>query len=155
VSFQRTRVKIQHISYRTSSARTATFAGTWKRACFSYNREIGRDISMSKIEYKTLNDRAYDEIKKGLMAGKISPGQPVVIRTLAENYGISATPVREALQRLVAERLLEMLPNRSIAVPELSAEKFVELVRIRTALEGLAAELATPNFKLAHIQKLS
>jgi DNA-binding GntR family transcriptional regulator len=110
---------------------------------------------MSKIEYKTLNDRAYDEIKKGLISGKFSPGQPLVIRTLAETYGISATPVREALQRLVAERLLEMLPNRSIAVPELSAEKFIELVRIRTALEGLAAELATPNFKIAHVQKLS
>ncbi len=109
---------------------------------------------MSKIEYKTLNDRAYDEIKKGLIAGRFSPGQPLVIRTLADTYGISATPVREALQRLVAERLLEMLPNRSIAVPGLSSEKFIELVRIRSALEGLAAELATPNFKIAHVEKL-
>lgn len=119
-----------------------------------YNGEIGRDIEMSKIEYRTLNDLAYDEIKKGLIAGRFSPGQPLIIRTLAETYGISATPVREALQRLVAERLLEMLPSRSIIVPGLSSEKFIELVRIRTALEGLAAELATPNFKAPYIDRL-
>ena len=62
--------------------------------------------------------------------------------------------MREALQRLVAERLLDMLPSRSIVVPGLSSDKFVELVRIRSALEGLAAELATPRFTPVHIEKL-
>jgi DNA-binding GntR family transcriptional regulator len=118
------------------------------------NERHGADTEMSKIEYRTLNDRAYDEIKKGLIAGQFSLGQPLVIRTLAETYGISATPVREALQRLVAERLLEMLPNRSIVVPELSTQRFIELARIRSALEGLAAELATRNFKAEHMEEL-
>jgi DNA-binding GntR family transcriptional regulator len=109
---------------------------------------------LSKIEHHTLNDRAYSEIRKGLIASRFRPGQVLVIRTLAETYGISTTPVREALQRLVAERLLIMLPNRSIAVPGLSAEKFTELVRIRCALEGLAGELAVAGIKPAHIDKL-
>jgi DNA-binding GntR family transcriptional regulator len=107
-----------------------------------------------KIEYRTLNDRAYGELRKGLISGTFRPGQVLVIRTLAEAYGISTTPVREALQRLVAERLLEILPNRSIAVPYLSVERFVELVRIRTALEGLAGELATAHIRKSHIQRL-
>lgn len=110
---------------------------------------------MKKIEYRTLNDQAYNEIKRGLITGTFSPEQTLVIRTLAETYGISATPIRDALQRLVAERLLTMLPNRSIAVPGLSASKFTELVRIRCALEGLAGELATPNFKMAQIRRLN
>lgn len=110
---------------------------------------------MKKIEYLTLNDRAYGEIKKGLIAGTFAPDQTLVIRTLAELYGISTTPIREALQRLVAERLLVMLPNRSIAVPSLSAEKFVELARIRGALEGLAGELASKNFKAAQLERLT
>ena len=109
---------------------------------------------MSKIEHQTLNDRAYSEIRKGLITSRFRPGQVLVIRALAEIYGISTTPVREALQRLVAERLLIMLPNRSIAVPGLSVEKFTELVRIRCALEGLAAELAVAGIKPAHIEKL-
>lgn len=110
---------------------------------------------MNKIEYRTLNDRAYDEIKKGLISGTFTPGQPLVIRSLAESYGISTTPVREALQRLVAERLLMMQPNRSIAVPTLDVEKFVELLRIRSALEGLAGELACGKFAAAHIGRLN
>ena len=92
---------------------------------------------MNKIEHQTLNDRAYGEIRKGLISSRFQPGQVLVIRNLAEAYGISTTPVREALQRLVAERLLFLLPNRSIAVPSLSVEKFTELARIRCALEGL------------------
>lgn len=109
---------------------------------------------MSKIEHHTLNDRAYSEIRKGLITSRFRPGQVLVIRALAETYGISTTPVREALQRLVAERLLITLPNRSIAVPGLSMEKFAELARIRCALEGLAAELAVAGIKPVHIEKL-
>lgn len=107
-----------------------------------------------KIEHRTLNDRAYAELRKGLITGTFRPGQVLVIRSLAETYGISTTPVREALQRLVAERLLEMQPNRSIAVPFLSVERFEELVRIRTALEGLAGELAASHIRPSHIQRL-
>ena len=109
---------------------------------------------MSKIEHSTLNDRAYLELKRGLMSGAFRPGQVLVIRTMADNYGISTTPVREALQRLVAERLLVMQPNRSIAVPLLSEATFTELYRVRCALEGLAAELATRNMQARQFQRL-
>ncbi|MBW3098031.1 GntR family transcriptional regulator [Pseudohoeflea coraliihabitans] len=109
---------------------------------------------MSRIEYRTLNDQAYAAIKEGLITGTFTPGQPLVIRSLAESYGISTTPVREALQRLVAERLLILLPNRSIAVPNPTAEKFTELLRIRSALEGLAGELAADQFSASHIARL-
>jgi DNA-binding GntR family transcriptional regulator len=112
------------------------------------------ELQMNKIEHQTLNDRAYGEIRKGLISSRFQPGQVLVIRNLAEAYGISTTPVREALQRLVAERLLILLPNRSIAVPSLSVEKFTELARIRCALEGLAAELAVANIRAPQIKKL-
>lgn len=110
---------------------------------------------VTKIEYRTLNDLAYDRIREGLMAGSFHPGQVLVIRTLAESYGISTTPVREALQRLVAERLLTLLPNRSIAVPALEASKYAELARIRCELEGLAAELAAARVRKATLRKLA
>lgn len=109
---------------------------------------------MSKIEHTTLNDRAYMALKRALISGAFRPGQTLVIRTLAESYGISTTPVREALQRLVAERLLVMQPNRSIAVPLLSIATFTELYRVRCALEGLAAELATDRIKASHLRRL-
>jgi DNA-binding GntR family transcriptional regulator len=107
-----------------------------------------------RIEHKTLNERAYDAIRTGLITSQFQPGQILVIRSLADAYGISATPVREALHRLVAERLLTMLPNRSVAVPELTQADFEELTRIRAALEGLCAELATPLIGSSDIRRL-
>ena len=109
---------------------------------------------MTRIEHQTLNERAYIAIKRGLVSGIFVPGQALRIRKLADQYGISTTPVREALQRLVAERLLVMRPNRSIGVPPLSSDTFWELARIRCALEGLAGELATPRFGPAEIKAL-
>ncbi|WP_404926743.1 GntR family transcriptional regulator [Mesorhizobium sp. ORM16] len=97
---------------------------------------------MLKLEHQTLNDRAYGALKQELISGGFSPGQTLVIRKLAETFGISTTPIREALQRLVAERLLELQNNRSIIVPLLSAPAFEELTRIRVAVEGLAGEMA-------------
>ncbi|TPL91593.1 GntR family transcriptional regulator [Mesorhizobium sp. B2-3-12] len=97
---------------------------------------------MLKLEHQTLNDRAYGALKQELISGGFSPGQTLVIRKLAETFGISTTPIREALQRLVAERLLEMQNNRSIIVPLLSEPAFEELTRIRIAVEGLAGEMA-------------
>jgi len=109
---------------------------------------------MARLEHQTLNDRAYAALKKGLMSGQFRPGEVLTIRQLASAYGISATPVREALQRLVAERSLELLRNRSIGVPVLTLDKFVELRRVRCLLEGLAGELATPHFMEADIARL-
>lgn len=109
---------------------------------------------MAKIEHHTLNDRAYAALKASLVSGEFRPGQVLVIRTVAEGYGISSTPVREALQRLVAERLLELRPNRSIAVPHLSLEKFTELCRIRCAVEGLAGELAVAHMAALDSRRL-
>ena len=109
---------------------------------------------MPKLEHQTLNDRAYAALKKGLMSGQFRPGQVLTIRQLADQYGISATPVREALQRLVAERSLELLPNRSIRVPILTREKFIELRRVRCLLEGIAGELATPHIKESDVSRL-
>lgn len=109
---------------------------------------------MLKLERQNLNDRAYTAIKHGLISGDFKPGQTFVIRALAETFGISTTPIREALQRLVAERILDIQHNRSIAVPFLSIESFIELSRIRCAVEGLAGELAAKFFNEQDLDNL-
>lgn len=109
---------------------------------------------MLKLSHETLTDRAYAALKKALTAGDFAPGHVLVIRTLAEAYGISPTPVREALQRLVAERMLVLQANRSIIVPFLSGSRFAELTRIRCALEGMAAERAATRMTRAQLNDL-
>jgi DNA-binding GntR family transcriptional regulator len=106
-----------------------------------------------KLKHQNLNDRTYALLKGGLISGSFHPGQVFIIRSLAEQYGISTTPVREALQRLVAEHLLVMLPNRSVVVPTHSADSFREIYRIRMELEGLAGELATKAFRASDITR--
>ncbi|MDR0810425.1 MAG: GntR family transcriptional regulator [Gemmobacter sp.] len=101
---------------------------------------------MTRIQREPLSDQAYEQILKGMADGTFAPMQPLVIRNIADGFGISATPIREALQRLVAERILVQLPNRSIVVPQMTAERFGHLLPIRVALEGMATELAMPHF---------
>jgi len=99
-------------------------------------------FGLARLERETLHERVYEEVKKAIMGGSIAPGQPMTIRALAEALGTSVMPVREALRRLVAERALELLPNRSVSLPVMTADKFEEIYRIRVALEGLMAEMA-------------
>lgn len=77
------------------------------------------------------------------MSGALAPGAIVTIRSLAAALGTSAMPVRDTLKRLVAERVLEMLPNRSVRVPPMTLARMMELYDIRQPLEGLATEKAT------------
>ncbi len=108
----------------------------------------------AKIKHTTLAEKAYEKIRSGLVSARFRPGETLTIRNLAAEYGISATPVREALQRLVAESALEMQPNKSYRVPVLSLERFEEVRRIRCALEAMAAELACPNITTQDLNTL-
>lgn len=99
-------------------------------------------VGLVSIEKLTLQDQIYEELRLALMRGSFSPGDLLTIRSLAQVMGTSIVPVRDALQRLVAERALEILPNRSACVPVMSLKDFNELLDIRLALEGQAVELS-------------
>jgi DNA-binding GntR family transcriptional regulator len=90
----------------------------------------------------TLRLRVYGALARGLMGGMFTPGEAVSLRTLAARLGTSAMPVREAVSRLIAARALLMLPNRSVIIPRMTRERFLELTRIRQKLEGMLAEMA-------------
>lgn len=114
-----------------------------------------RPFGLARLERETLHDRAYQEVKKAIMAGAILPGAPMTIRALAKALGTSVMPVREALRRLVAERALELLPNRSVSLPVMTAEKFDEICRIRLALEGLMAETAAQQITAEELRRMT
>jgi DNA-binding GntR family transcriptional regulator len=112
-------------------------------------------FGLAKLERETLHERAYDEVKKAIMGGAIAPGAPMTIRALAKALGTSVMPVREALRRLVAERALELLPNRSVTLPVMTAAKFEEIVRIRLALEGMMAETAAKHITPDELKRMT
>lgn len=94
---------------------------------------IGRD---------TVQDRVYREMRRALIGGLFAPGQVLTIRQLADALATSTMPVRDAVGRLITEQALEILPNRSIRVPPVTAERIADLLRARVLLEGEAISLA-------------
>jgi DNA-binding GntR family transcriptional regulator len=97
---------------------------------------------MAPVGRETLRLRVYEELRRAIARGRFRPGQSLTVRGLAAALGVSATPVREALQMLAAEGALLAEPNRFFRVPELRREQFAEIREVRAALEGLAAEKA-------------
>lgn len=110
--------------------------------------------SSAAAPFPSLHDSIYTSLRATLMAGDLLPGQTVSLRTLAEKFGTSAIPVRDALKRLVAEHALAMLPNRTIVVPMMSRQRFQEILAVRLSLETALARQAVEKITPADIDAL-
>jgi DNA-binding GntR family transcriptional regulator len=111
-------------------------------------------LGLARIERETVQERVYGVLRDRLMRGGFEPGQKLKIAELASALGTSAMPVREALNRLAAERAIESLPNRSVRVPSLSKGALRDLMETRFAVEGLAVARAAVNMTEATLRQL-
>jgi len=111
-------------------------------------------LGLARIERETVQERVYAALRDKLMRGGFEPGQKLKIADLAGALGTSAMPVRDALNRLAAERAVESLPNRGVRVPALSKASLQDLMEARFAVEGLAAERASIKISPAAISTL-
>jgi DNA-binding GntR family transcriptional regulator len=102
----------------------------------------------------TLPGEIYREMKELILDGGMAPGELVTIQSLAEAFGVSAMPVREALQRLTAEKALTIVSGRSVGIPELKASRLRDLCRVRLEIETLATRWAVGNLRTDGISKL-
>ncbi|MCW2241121.1 GntR family transcriptional regulator [Azospirillum canadense] len=98
--------------------------------------------ALDKVDRETMGARVYRDLRNLIMAGQVSPGDRLTIRTLAAALGTSMMPVRDAITRLAAEQALEVLPNRTVRVPIMTRARFEEVRTIRLMLEGHAVETA-------------
>ncbi|HVC01830.1 MAG TPA: GntR family transcriptional regulator [Steroidobacteraceae bacterium] len=118
---------------------------------------MGADLGLVRIARETVQERVYCALRDQLMRGGFEPGQKLKIADLAEAFGTSAMPVREALNRLAVERALETLPSRTVRVPTLSKDALQDLRETRFAIEGLAIARAASNITseaLATLERL-
>ena len=93
-----------------------------------------------------LKDRVYDALRSAVTSMDIYSGdEPPRLdeRSLAEDLGVSRTPIREALLRLAQEGLVEMVPRKGTFVARKSKEEILEIISVWAALESMAARLAT------------
>ena len=106
----------------------------------------------------SLRKQVYDSLRTALTSGRFAPGQKLTFRFVAKALGVSLTPVREAVRRLVAEGAFEMQPNRSVRIPLMTKAKVLELRDIRVAVErlavGKAAKVAT-RAQIANLRRIA
>lgn len=93
----------------------------------------------------TLNREAYKALRRAILGRKLPPGRKLVVRVLAEELGLSPTPIKEALAALEREGLVQAIPHRGYFVSNPSPEDIREIYSLREVLEGLAARLAVEN----------
>lgn len=98
---------------------------------------------VTPLKRQTLGEDVYVQLKQLLTSGRLMPGEAISLRSMASALGVSVMPVREAVQRLVAEQAFECTPNRVIRVPLMSVSGFREITQIRIELEGMAVARAT------------
>ena len=111
-------------------------------------------LPVARAPRSTLQDFVYRQLCELILNGEIAPGQLITIQSLADAFGVSAMPVREALQRLTAARVLTVISSRSIGIPLLTSERLADLRRVRLEVESLAAVWATPHIDEEGIAEL-
>ncbi|RED18619.1 GntR family transcriptional regulator [Pontivivens insulae] len=100
------------------------------------------------------HERVYRSLRNRILHGEIEPGESLTLRGIASELGVSMTPVREALRRLVAEGALTLSKSGRIATPALTNERIEELAAIRALLEPELAARAMPRAHMALIERL-
>ncbi len=104
--------------------------------------------------YQPLRDVIFETLRKSIISGDIKPGERLMEVSLAEQMGVSRTPVREAIRRLEAEGLVTMIPRKGTHVSELSVKDIMDVLEVRAALDKLATGLAAKRIQQAQVKAL-
>ena len=102
-------------------------------------------VEIIPLSKETLQDRVYNQVTELILDGSIVPGEMVTVQSLADAFGVSPMPVREALRRLTAANALTVVSGRSIGIPALSRERLTDLHNVRFEIEAIAAGWASQN----------
>ena len=102
-------------------------------------------IEEKRVTRATLATQLEDALRVDIIEGVLTPGQRLRAADLTARYGVSATPLREALQRLAAQNLVEIDPRLGATVAEISRTDLRDIYWLRELLEGLALERSIAN----------
>jgi len=113
-------------------------------------------FQMGKIkdERKFLRDLVYEKLQQSLLEEKFNPGDKITEKEIAEELGVSRTPVREALYRLAATGLIKIIPHRGFIVSKWTVKELKDVMAVRMLLEKLAIKLAIENILPEEIEEL-
>jgi GntR family transcriptional regulator, rspAB operon transcriptional repressor len=113
------------------------------------------EITLPRIPKTRLNDSVYDIIKKNILSQVFSPGQRLILEEVSQQLGVSMTPLKDALNRLAVEGLVEIVPRQGTYVTSLQWEEIAETFDVRCALEVMAVKFFLKSATDKDLQEIS
>ncbi|MBS3969193.1 MAG: GntR family transcriptional regulator [Clostridia bacterium] len=104
--------------------------------------------------YKPLREIVLEALKDAIVNGKLKPGERLMEQQVAEELGVSRTPVREAIRKLEIEGFIIMIPRKGAYVSDISLKDIAQVFEVRAAMEALAAGLAAQRIADDQMEKL-
>ena len=114
------------------------------------------DLNLGGIDYnrKYLRDVVFESLKDAIMNGKLEQGKMITEQQISREFGISRTPVREALYKLTATGLIRIIPHKGFLISKWSIKEIRDVFEIRIVLERLAVELFIRNYYQENLEEL-
>ncbi|MFD0824194.1 GntR family transcriptional regulator [Neobacillus sp. M.A.Huq-85] len=110
--------------------------------------------TIKSIDRPVLRDQIYESLKKAIITLELEPGKRILDKDLAAEFGVSRTPVREALKRLEDEGLVESLPGSQTRITKINLEEARNAFTVVATLNNLAARLAIPQISTEEIERM-
>lgn len=110
---------------------------------------------MPPIHRESLEEQTYSRLRAAIIERRIMPGQRIPVDHLAREFGISRTPILNALKRLAQERVVDCVSRRGVFVRRFSKREMAKLFEVREALEGMAVRLAALRISPRDVRALA
>lgn len=116
--------------------------------------EQPRLLPIKLDSYKPLREIVFETLREAIIQGRLGPGERLMEVQLADEMGVSRTPVREAIRKLELEGFVVMIPRKGAYVASYSVKDIVDVFEVRAALEGLAAGLAAERVTPEELEEM-
>lgn len=115
---------------------------------------MSEDLFKDGAEKYSLRGKIFTILRQRILDGKYKTGDSLIETRLAEELGVSRTPIREAIRQLELEGLVESIPNKGVIVKGITEQDIEDIYTIRRVLEGLAARWAVEKITDSELEKL-
>ena len=112
------------------------------------------NFQMTINEYLPLRDVVFYTLRQAILKGELEPGERLMEMQLAEQLGVSRTPIREAIRKLELEGLVLMIPRRGAIVAKITEKDLKDVLEVRASLERLSTKLACERMEEETIEEL-
>lgn len=115
---------------------------------------MGNNLTINMDEFLPLRDVVFNTLRKAILTGELKPGERLMEIHLANQLGVSRTPIREAIRKLELEGLVIMIPRRGAEVAQITEKSLKDVLEVRRALDALCVELACDRISVEETEQL-